>query len=75
MEKKLASERLVSLSLTAEAMEFPLGVAESVSGALCGGGAHSLNELPWAWGMNDCNRKKGEKVKETDTESAMLPSR
>jgi hypothetical protein len=36
---------------------------------------HSENELPWAWESNDCNRKKGEKVKETNGELVMLQGR
>lgn len=40
LEKELASERLIGLRLTAEAMEFLLGMGERVSGALCSSGAH-----------------------------------
>ena len=67
LEKELASEGLESLRLAAESMEFLLGVAESVRGTLCGGGAHGSleNELS-SLGKNDCNRKKGKKVKETE---------
>ena len=36
---------------------------------------HSANELPWAGGKHDCNRKKGEKVKETERELDMLHGR
>jgi hypothetical protein len=67
LEKELASEGLESLRLAAESMEFLLGVAESVRGTLCGGGAHGSleNELS-SLGKNDCNRKKGKKVKESE---------
>ena len=46
LEKKLASKGLVGLRLTAESMEFLLGLAGRVGGALCSGGAHgSLREM------------------------------
>ncbi len=46
LEKKLASERFVGLRLTGESMEFLLGLAGRVGGALCSGGAHgSLREM------------------------------
>jgi hypothetical protein len=66
LPEKLAGEGFIRSRLTVEAMEFLLGIAKSVRGALCGSRVHdSLRKRSWSGlaGNNNCSRKRGGEVK------------